>query len=335
MDSVDLEVLRTAIRWFESGQRVTLATVVETWGSAPRPVGAMLAIRGDGQVVGSVSGGCVEDDLIARVHGHNGPMNPEVVVYGVTREQALRFGLPCGGRLTIVLEPLKDAGTLRELVAAIGRRELTLRELDMASGATRLAPGDRDSVLRFDGQRLVTVHGPMWRLLIIGGGQLSQYLAQMARTLDYHVIVCDPRDEYAEGWDTQTFELRRGMPDDVVVELQLDSRSAVVALTHDPRLDDLALLEALKSPAFYVGALGSRANNDKRRQRLAGFDLSADEIAKLHGPIGLPIGSRLPPEIAISILAEMTAVRRGVLPGTVGARELPARPGVATGVACE
>lgn len=336
MDSVDLEVLRSAVAWRRAGHGVTLATVVETWGSAPRPVGAMLAIRHDGMISGSVSGGCVEDDMIEKLTGVAAPAVPQQLVYGVTREQAERFGLPCGGRLSIVVEPVTETGlaTLEQLVAASDRRELTLRTLDMRTGAVTLAPGSRDAVLRFDGQTLQTVHGPLWRLLVIGAGQLSRYLAEMARTLDYRVTVCDPREEYVFGWDVPGVELVRTMPDDTVVAMELDSRSAVVALTHDPKLDDMALLEALKSPAFYVGALGSRSNNEKRRRRLAGFDLSAAEIGRLYGPVGLGIGSRTPPEIAVSILAEMTAVRRGVLVPGSGVRALPDREPASAGAAC-
>ncbi len=319
MDSVDLEVLRSATTWFKAGQSVTLVTVVKTWGSAPRPVGAMLAIRGDGHVAGSVSGGCVEDDLIDRVRSHKlAGDKPEVATYGVSKEQAERFGLPCGGTLQLVLEPVTRAAGLDELLAAIERHELVARFLDLATGQSRIEPGSWSDTLDFDGKMLKTVHGPRWRLLLIGAGQLSRYLAQMAGALDYHVTVCDPREEYAEGWDLAGVQVDRGYPDDVVLAMNLDAHSAVVALTHDPKLDDAALMEALKSPAFYVGALGSKANNDKRRKRLADFDLSAGEIARLHGPVGLKIGSRTPPEIAVSILAEMTAVRRGVqVPQTV------------------
>ncbi len=313
MDSVDTEVLKSAVAWLDAGYAATLATVVKTWGSAPRPVGAMLVIRDDGQVAGSVSGGCVEDDLIERVRAHllSGGM-PEVVIYGVTKEQAERFGLPCGGTLQLVLEPLTQGSAIRKLLEAVARHELIARTLELATGKATLAPAKWSDVLEFDGTVLKTVHGPRWRLLIIGAGQTARYLAQMAQALDYQVTVCDPREEYAAGWDLPGVTLDSRMPDDVVLAMNMDAHSAVVAVTHDPKLDDMALLEALKSPAFYVGALGSRLNNEKRRQRLAQFDLSADEIARLHGPVGLPIGSRTPPEIAVSILAEMTAVRRGV-----------------------
>src|SRR5882762_6931552 len=303
VDSVDLEVVRSALKWTESGHRATLGTVVHTWGSAPRPVGAMLVIRDDGQVMGSVSGGCVEDDLIDKVRTKAiAAEKPEVTTYGVTQEQATRYGLPCGGTLQIVLEPVGKESKLKELLTVIERHELAARFLDMETGKVRMEPGKWSDLLEFDGKVLKTVHGPRWRLLVIGAGQVSRYLAQMAQALDYHVTVCDPRGEY----------------DDVVVQMNRDAHSAVVAVAHDPKLDGAALLEALKSPAFYVGALGSQKNNDARRKRLADFDLAASEIARLRGPVGLKIGSKTPPEIAVAILAEMTAVRHGVqIPETI------------------
>jgi len=316
MDSVDLEVIKAAVNWTEAGHGATLGTVTRTWGSAPRPVGAMLVIRDDGHVMGSVSGGCVEDDLIDKVKRHQlASGKPEVTTYGVSDEEAKRWGLPCGGTLQLVLEPVGAGAKLRELLEIIERHELVARSVDMDSGAVRLEPGKWSDALEFDGKVLKTVHGPRWRLLIIGAGQTSRYLAQMAMALDYHVTVCDPRDEYAEEWDLPGATLLRGYPDDTVLALNPDPHLAVVAVTHDPKLDDAALLEALKAPCFYVGALGSKKNNDARRKRLAGFDLAEAEIAKLHGPVGLRIGAKTPPEIAVAILAEMTAVRRGVMVG--------------------
>jgi xanthine dehydrogenase accessory factor len=313
MDSVDLQVLKSACEWMKSGHRVVMATVMNTWGSAPRPIGALTAIRDDGMVVGSVSGGCVEDDMILRVRNRDLVQDkPATTTYGVSTEQAQRFGLPCGGTLELVLEPLNKDSGVDDLLAHIERHELVKRTLDMETGLATIAPAMNSDQVTYDGKTFVTVHGPRWRLLIIGAGQLSKYLAQMGQALDYQVIVCDPREEYADAWDVKGVDFKRGMPDDVVMELNLDGHSAVVALTHDPKLDDMALLEALKSSAFYIGAIGSRKNNDARRQRLAGFDLSQDEIAKLHGPVGLKLGSKTPPEIAISILAEMTAVKYGV-----------------------
>ncbi len=313
MDSVDIEVLRTAEAWRAAGRRVVLGTIVKTWGSAPRPVGAMVAIRDDGQVVGSVSGGCVEDDLIEKIKDRSiAADKPELVTYGVTNEEATRWGLPCGGTLQLVMEPITGESRVPELLQRISSQQLVKRRLDMQSGRATLEPGRWQDLLEFDGRVLSTVHGPRWRLVLIGGGQLTRYLAEMARMLDYQVLVVDPREEYAAGWDLAGVALDRGMPDDVVRQLNLDGHSALVALTHDPKLDDLALMEALKSAAFYVGAIGSKKNNDARRERLREFDVSDDEIARLRGPVGLYLGSKTPPEIAVAILAEMTAVRHGV-----------------------
>jgi xanthine dehydrogenase accessory factor len=313
MDSVDIEVLRSAEAWRKAGHRVTFGTIVRTWGSAPRPVGALVVIRDDGQVVGSVSGGCVEDDLIEKVRaGKVAKDKPAHISYGVTNEEATRWGLPCGGTLELVMEPVTEQSRFGELLETISKQQLVKRRLEMDGGKVTMQAGTTDDVLEFDGKLLTTVHGPRWRLFLIGAGQLTRYLAEMARMLDYQVIVVDPRDEYANGWDLKGAPLDRGMPDDVVAAANLDGHSAVVALTHDPKLDDLALMEALKSPAFYVGAIGSKKNNDARRLRLKEFDVSEGEIARLRGPVGLYIGSKTPPEIAVAILAEMTAVRHGV-----------------------
>jgi xanthine dehydrogenase accessory factor len=309
MENLDLHVLQQARDWRAQGHAVWLVTVIETWGSAPRPPGALLAMRGDGLVVGSVSGGCVEDDLIERVRHGERVAAPQLVTYGVTKEEAARFGLPCGGNLRLVQEPLDETAWIDEVLSRTQRHELVARVLDLQSGAVRIEPAARGEAFAFDGTTLRALFGPRWRLLIIGAGQLSRAVAQIALLLDFEVICCDPREEYHLTWDVAGTTFSKEMPDDLVQRLQLDPHSAVVALTHDPKLDDLALLEALKSPAFYVGALGSRGNTAKRRERLALFDLTRDEIDKLHGPIGLHIGSRTPAEIAVAIAAEIVAVR--------------------------
>jgi xanthine dehydrogenase accessory factor len=317
MNSMDVEVIRSAMDWMNRGHRVVLGTVVRTWGSSPRPPGSLMIVRDDGQVAGSLSGGCIEDDLIERVkRGELASRLPQTTTYGVTADEAQRFGLPCGGTVQIVLEPLSAGSLLRELLAAIESHRVVRRRLEVATGIVSLTPSDEGDMLRFDGQVLETVHGPRLRLLIIGAGQLSRYLASMAVMLDYGVTVCDPREEYHEGWEAiEGVTLSRLMPDDLVIAMNLDPHSAVVALTHDPKLDDLALMEALKTPAFYVGALGSRRNNEARRQRLLQFDVSAAEVARLRGPVGLNLGARTPPEIAMAVVAEMTAVRRGAVLG--------------------
>jgi xanthine dehydrogenase accessory factor len=337
MESVDLEVLKSSARWLDEGNRALLVTVVKTWGSSPRPEGAMLAVREDGLVVGSVSGGCIEDDLIERVRGSGiTQTRPETVKYGVTAEEAHRLGLPCGGTIQLVLEPLSPASGIAELLREVQAGKLVARTMDMETGAASLGPAQATDGIDFDGKRLLTIHGPRYRMLVIGAGQLSRYLCSIAVGLDYQVTVCDPREEYTEGWNIPGTTLVRTMPDDTVLDMRLDERCAVIALTHDPKLDDLALMEALKTPAFYVGALGSRRNNAARRERLKEFDLSDVELARLHGPVGIYIGSRTPPEIAVSILAEVTAAKNGVsLPmilqveGAKAAREMAAQGGSA------
>jgi len=313
MDNLDTQVLDAARRWSAVGHRFALITVARTWGSAPRPVGAWMALRDDGVVQGSVSGGCVETQLIDRMlAGEFASALPFSLTYGVTQDDAQRHGLPCGGTMDLVIEPSPNVALLHELAERTAAGHLVKRSVTVGRAEVLLDQGTPGDSSTWDGVTLSTLHGPVWRLLIIGAGQISKYLAQMAQALDYQVFVCDPRVEYAAEWDVPGAALRPGMPDDVVIELKLDPNSAVVALTHDPKLDDMALLDALKTQAFYVGALGSQANNDKRRQRLLQyFDLSQAEVDRLHGPVGLPIGSRTPPEIALSILAEMTAVRSG------------------------
>ncbi len=313
MNSVDFSVLQTASNWLKQGvdaQQVWLATVVKTFGSSPRPIGATLALRADGVLVGSVSGGCIEDDLVDKARsGALSADTAKVITYGVTTEEARQFGLPCGGSLTIVLEPLHDASWIEHILSLISQHRLVSRTLNLSTLSTTVADATAEDELSFDGNSLTTVYGPRWRLLIIGAGQTSQYLAKMAQALDYEVIICEPRIEFREVWDIPHTSLISDMPDDAVLSQQVDARTAVIALTHDPKLDDMALLEALKSPAFYVGALGSLNNNIKRRERLALFDLSADEINRLHGPVGLDIRSRTPPEIAVSVLAHIIAVK--------------------------
>ncbi len=311
MDSADLEVLRQGVAWLESGQLICLVTVVETYGSSPRPPGAMLAVSSSGSFVGSLSGGCVEDDLIGKLT-RDRPAGTDVRAYGIEGDEARRMGLPCGGTLRLVVEPIADPQRLRPALEAVRNRKLIARVLHLRDDRIEFRPADRYTEFRFDGERFVSVFGPQWRLLIIGAGQTSAFLARMAQALGYEILVCDPRAEYADLWQVPGTEWRDGMPDDVVRALEPDVRTAVIALTHDPRLDDLALLEALVSDAFYVGALGSMKSNAKRRSRLGEhFGLSRKQLERLHGPVGLPLGGRMPAEIAVAVLAELTAERHG------------------------
>ena len=313
MDNVDLQVLRQVSQWCTDGRRVALGTITRTWGSAPRPPGSVVAIRDDGLVTGSVSGGCIEDDLIDKAR--EGALTtglPQVVRYGIDADAAHRFGLPCGGLIELVLEPVMPRTRIGELLERLSKGERVRRVLTIASGEVTLEPANATDELQLTDTTLTTHHGPRWRLVLIGAGQMTQYLAQMARALDYEVLVCDPREEYATGFAIEGATLSRQMPDDLLGEIQVDGHTAIIALTHDPKLDDLALLEALRSPAFYVGAIGSRANQTKRKQRLIEhFGMTEAEFERLHGPVGLKNGARTPPEIAVGILAELTAVRYG------------------------
>ena len=318
MQSLDLRVLMDALQWRQTGFTVSLITVMQTWGSAPRPPGALLALRSDGLVSGSVSGGCVEDDLIARARATlslESPTKttvPALITYGVTKDEAARFGLPCGGTLRLLQEYLVETDWLIELLERIQNHELVARTVTLATGSVTLKTAQRGQSLVFDGQVLTCAYGPQWRLLIIGAGQLSQAVAHIALLLDFEVLVCDPREEYAHAIVASLPAVRwaDGMPDDAVRALQVDAHTAIVALTHDPKLDDMALLEALQSPAFYVGALGSRRNQATRRERLSThFGLTRADLSRLHGPVGLDIGAKTPTEIAISIVAEIVQAK--------------------------
>lgn len=325
MKAPNPQVLAQAAAWLQAGQAVHLVTVVRTWGSSPRPPGAQMALAADGRIAGSVSGGCVEDDL-RRWLLDTPPPAPVSRVYGRDEEDARRFGLPCGGVLEVVVEPKLEAASIEALLLGLSRRQVLRRSLDLGSGAVVVEEAASAEEFRFDGERMVTVHGPRWRLLMIGAGQTSRCLAEMAEALDYHVEVCDPRPSHADAWDLPAIEICREQPDDWLRRLRPDGRTVVAALSHDPKLDDLALLEALSSEAFYVGAIGSVANNVKRRERLAEhFGLGIEQLARLHGPVGLPLGGRTPAEIALAVLAEVTALRHGrnlvsEAPGSVARR---------------
>ena len=328
MENLDLTVLRTLHGWRTQGQCALLATVVRTWGSSPRPVGSIMALCETGAVVGSVSGGCIEDDLIYRYSRanksnvvapeaaitHDIPdSSPQRVKYGVSADEAHRFGLPCGGTLELVLEFNPDAAPLLELVQLLADGHMVQRRTGIASGQVNLVELTAHSALIDDGDVLANTFGPEYRMLLIGAGQLTEYLATMAVFSGFAVTVCDPREEYRASWTMPGVVLLTGMPDDVVRDYRVDSRSCVIALTHDPKLDDLALLEALNSEAFYVGAIGSRRNNQARHARMIEhFEQTNERLTRLRGPIGIYIGSKTPPEIAVSIMAEVLAVKNGV-----------------------
>lgn len=312
MQSLDLEVLEHARNWLNAGRRLWLVTVTQTFGASPRPPGSLMAMRDDGIVVGSVSGGCIEDDLVARRVEFCGS-KPVLQSYGVSVEEARRFGLPCGGQLEVVIEAGLDAPRLEALSAKIAAGEVFARVVDLMSGAwSYRAATPVDETMRND-REFSCIHGPRWRMLIIGASEIARYLAEVAATLDFQVFVCDPREEYRDAWRATGSKFVDGMPDDAVLAFKPDGHSVIVTVSHDPKLDDMALMEALRSDAFYVGAVGSTKTSDERRARLKEFDLSDGQVARLHGPVGLAIGSRTPPEIAVAILAELVAARNGLV----------------------
>jgi xanthine dehydrogenase accessory factor len=325
MENLDVTVLRQLCDWRSQGKKALLATVVRTWGSSPRPVGSIMALCESGAVVGSVSGGCIEDDLIDRFTlAYAGSANrqgkreipsgvPQFIKYGISADEAHQFGLPCGGTLELLLEFDPDAALLAELVKALEAGQLMQRTVALATGQVMQSASIAPQELAVNAQQLTNTFGPEYRMLLIGAGQLAEYLATMALFNGFAVTVCDPREEYRGAWGVAQAKLLTGMPDDVVKDFKPDQRSCILALTHDPKLDDLALLEALQSSAFYIGAIGSRRNNALRHARMKEhFEQTTSSLARLRGPIGIYIGSKTPSEIAVSIMAEVLAVKNGV-----------------------
>jgi len=306
----DAEVIDTAIAWLAQGYPLRLVTVLKTWGSSPRPPGSLMVMRQDGVHAGSVSGGCVEEDLLRRYRDKElSDTLPARIDYGVDRQEATRFGLPCGGRLELLVEALDDAASLKSLAVSMKGQQLIARRVDLNSGRVTLTPATPDLEFAYTHEAVTRVFGPQWQMLLIGAGHLSQCVSQMALMLGYGVTVCDPREEYVQAWNVAGTTVTTLMPDDAVHEYAGHERSIVIALTHDPKLDDLALLDALASRAFYIGAIGSRRNCKARRARLQQMGLTASQLQRLHAPVGLDIGSHTPAEIAVSILAEITALR--------------------------
>lgn len=318
MHSLDHQVLQQLQSWLSAKQRGWLCTIVATHGSSPRPVGSLMACNERGQAVGSLSGGCVEEDLIEKLIHSPGDTYPQIFEYGLSAEENARLGLPCGGRLTVLVEQFSEdrISECETINSALAARRCIERRVDLKSGAASLTPVDHFKILEYTEQFCVQVYGPRFTLLLVGAGQIAECLAEMAAMMDYRVIVTDPRkDKLLEfrqhlAQENVTIELQEGMPDDVVREYASDRYSIVITLTHDPRIDDMALMEALQQDCYYVGALGSTRTSEKRRKRLLALDLSEAEIEKLHAPVGLSIGSKTAPEIAVAILAELTQLRR-------------------------
>ena len=322
-----------ALDWHRHGKGAALATVIETWGSAPRRAGSQLAISGDGEIMGSVSGGCVEAAVVTEALEALADGQPRVLTYGVSDENAFEVGLACGGTIRILVEPLGTAmpvAMLEALVAARARREAMLYGVSVQSWERRLvsasqvtgggSPEDAELIRWFladrsgmteDGELRVVFNPPL-RLFIVGAVHIAQALVPMARLAGYDVQVIDPREAFANRDRFPDTALVHDWPDEALEAVGLDARCAVVTLTHDPKLDDPALRVALRAAPFYIGCLGSVRTHGKRIKRLQDDGWTADHLTRIHGPVGLSIGAATPAEIALSILAQMTAVLRGV-----------------------
>ena len=311
----------TALRWHRKGTGAALATVVETWGSAPRRVGAQLAIGGDGRIEGSVSGGCVEGAVIVEALEAIDDGAHRVLEFGVSDEDAFAVGLACGGTIRVLVEPVGSVlpeVMLAELVTARAGRQPLAYEVNLATGHRELKRGAYAERMRMDrsgfeedGQTFVAVHNPPLRLIVVGAVHIAQALVPMARIAGYDPVIIDPREAFASAKRFPGETILTDWPDEAVAKLGLDARTALVLLTHDPKLDDPALQAALRADVFYVGALGSSRTQGKRVERMKAAGFNDADIARIHGPVGLDIGAAGPAEIAVSVLAEMTAVLRG------------------------
>jgi xanthine dehydrogenase accessory factor len=315
------DIPQTALEWHLAGQGAVLATVVQTWGSAPRPVGSQMAVSGSGDIAGSVSGGCVEGAVVLEAGEALEKGRSVILEYGISDGQALSTGLACGGTIRVMVEPIGTGisqNMLSDLCAARAARTPVVYAVDTASWDRRLiAPGTVECTPEiaarvasdksgFEGSEFVAVHNPRVRLAVVGAVHIAQPLLQMARLVGFDTILIDPREAFATPARFVGETIDNDWPDTALVRFGLDRRTAVVTLAHDPKLDDSAIIAALKSDAFYLGSLGSRRTHAKRIERLteAGFD--AEQLGRIHGPVGLKIGAMSPGEIAISIMAEIT-----------------------------
>jgi xanthine dehydrogenase accessory factor len=318
----DLDIFIAIQRWLRQSEKVWLCTVLDTWGSSPRPRGSLLACNTKGEFVGSLSGGCVEEDLIARICAGEFFADVSRLRYGETTEEAERLRLPCGGVLDVAIESLQPSSTLQASIAMIvdtlsSRHRIAVKRNFLAHEFSVFEVTGNYPVLLVtedDAGNLQAVQhvlGPQYRLLLVGISEVSRAVAQLALLLDYEILVCDPRAEARARWDVAGVTLLALLPDDAVHEYGDDPQCAILALTHDPRIDDMALMEAFNTQAFYIGAMGSLRTSESRRARLQLLDVTTEQLQRLHAPIGLDTGSKTPMEIAVSVLAQLTAVRAG------------------------
>ncbi|SFU76608.1 XdhC family protein [Halomonas korlensis] len=320
MRHLDLQVVDQALAWLRKGRRIWFCTVLATFGSSPREPGSMLVARGDGRHVGSLSGGCVEEDFLARLRDGEFDSGLQTLRYGDPEgPDGPRISLPCGGILDVLIEPMEpDAATLTHLevmqATLLGRRPLA-RRVDLASGRLQFAEdgGLGPRVVQDRGARRVTLRiGPAARLILAGISPVAEACAEFARPLGFEVIVCDPREEVRAGFCVEGVEVQSVLPSIFIASGACHAATAVVALTHDPRIDDLAMIEAVRTPAFYIGVMGSQRTSAVRAERLRrSGGLGEEEMARIKMPIGLALGSKTPAEIALAVMADIVRVQRG------------------------
>lgn len=322
--STEHRVIESLYQWLSSGQSVWLCTIVKTWGSSPRPAGSLLAYSPEHGIVGSLSGGCIEEALIRKLSVASKESRasgaPYLYDYAITEGDQARYSLPCGGQLTILVERLSSTPvTLQHFKGILDalnnryriRRNVSLIGSPMSVSTTAIEV--EGASISASADAIGIWLGPAFKMLLLGAGDVSYYVAQMATTVGFSVTLCDPRAEFLQGWQQEGVEVIQCLPDDLVRDRFFDAYCAILALAHDPRVDDMALMEALKTDAFYIGAMGSIKTTEERCKRLAQLDCSSDEISQLHAPIGIDIGSKKPAEIAISIMAEVLAERHRFL----------------------
>lgn len=325
MQSQDQEVFEKLVEWLHNGSAPYLCTIVKAVGSSPRPVGSMLGSCGE-QHIGTLSGGCVEEDLLEKLRTNAiDASTPKLIEYGVSAEENERLGLPCGGRLHILVQQLSPASAnwVTDVVAALRGRHSVVRTTELSTGITAVAVTDDYVPLSLTKNALRQGLGPKMQMLLVGAGQLAQVLAHLALAMDYEVIVTDTREDVIAQWQGPDVELLHGLPDDIIAARSCDSKNVIVTLTHDPRIDDMALLEALETPAWYVGALGSIRTTRARLERLTALGVTQAQLQRLHAPVGLDIGSKTPWEIAVAIMAEITQLRRKTATSTTDAERGP------------
>ena len=320
MQSSQQQIISRVSEWLAAGKPIWLCTILKTWGSSPRPLGSMMACTLDGELVGSISGGCIEEDFLVQLR--DGSLKsqydaaggkPFLIKYGVTAEEQARLKLPCGGQLHVLLEYFEPVPRVvkvfRRISDSLQQHKQISRMVNMESGRMHFTEESSNNPVEWVESQLVLNLSPHYKLLLLGAGDVARYVAELALAMDYNVTLCDPRPDYLSNWHVKGVETSSRLPDDLVRERFSDPFSGIIALAHDPRVDDMALMEALKTQAFYVGAMGSDRTSAKRRERLPELGLTQAEIGRLHAPIGFQIHSKTPIEIAIAIMAEVTAVR--------------------------